>query len=279
MKIAFFGTPDFTVRFLDHLTDHGLTPHTIITGMDVPVGRKLQLTSPVPKIWADEHDITCYQPQKLDDDFIEKLAQENYDLFIVIAYGKILPEKLITLPTYGTINVHYSLLPKYRGATPVESAILNGDKTTGVCIQKMVYELDAGDVITSKEITIENTDTAHTLRDKMNTQALEMLLTSIELLKQKDTFFTSQDETQKTICKKIKKQDGLIALDDDPMMLDRKYRAYDGWPGIYFFDTKHGKTIRVKIEKAEYQKNTFIVERVIPEGKKSMTWQEYQNWN
>lgn len=279
MKIAFFGTPDFTVRFLDHLVDHGLTPHTIITGMDVPVGRKLQLTSPLPKTWADEHDVTCYQPQKLDDDFIEKLAQENYDLFIVIAYGKILPEKLITLPTYGTINVHYSLLPKYRGATPVESAILNGDKTTGVCIQKMVYELDAGDIITSKEITIEDTDTAHTLRDKMNTQALEMCLESIELLKQKDSIFTSQDETQKTICKKIKKQDGLITLDEDPATLDRKYRAYDGWPGIYFFDTKNDKTIRVKIERAHYQKNTFIVERVIPEGRKSMTWQEYQNWN
>lgn len=279
MKIAFFGTPDFTTLFLDTLKDHGLTPSCIVTGTDVPVGRKLVLTSPLPKKWADEHSITCYQPQKLDEAFIALMEKESYDLFIVVAYGKIMPEKLIHLPTYGTINVHYSLLPKYRGATPVESALLNGDSITGVSIQHMRYALDSGPIIASKEIEIHEDDTTQTLRTRLNTDAIPLIFESIEKLKnhQNNTFII-QDETQQTHCKKIKKQDGLVTLDEEGEILYRKYRAYYGWPGIYFFDTKNGKNIRVKIEKASYQNKRFIIESVIPEGKKSMSWSDYQNW-
>lgn len=279
MKIAFFGTPDFTVLFLNTLEQAGLSLECIVTGTDVPVGRKLVLTSPLPKQWADEHAVTCYQPEKLDEAFITRMEKESYDLFIVVAYGKIMPEKLIHLPTYGTINVHYSLLPKYRGATPVESALLHGDQTTGVSIQHMRYALDSGPIIASKEIEIHPDDTTLSLRERLNKESLPLLFESITKLQthQEETFII-QDETQQTHCKKIKKQDGLVTLDEQDEILYRKYRAYYGWPGIYFFDTKKDKTIRVKIEKASYKNKSFIIESVIPEGKKSMSWSDYQNW-
>lgn len=279
MKIAFFGTPAFTVEFLDYLKENNLTPSLVVTGMDVPIGRKQVLTSPEPKLWAEREHIPYVQPGKDLTELTSMLAAEDWDLFIVIAYGKILPEGLINLPKYGTINVHYSLLPKYRGASPVEHAILAGDTTTGVCIQHMVYELDAGMIIRQEEVTIQSTDTHITLRDRLNQVAKPLLLESIELLTSGKADFITQEETQKTITKKIKKTDGLVTLDEDPQVLWNKYRAYFGWPGLYFMAHKNSHDIRIKIVEAHYDDGTFIIDRVIPEGKNEMKYSDYQHWN
>lgn len=279
LKIAFFGTPDFVVDFLDVLSRAERTPSLIITGPDVPVGRKLTMTAPAPKNWADVHSVTCLQPEKIDADFITQLVQGNFDLFIVIAYGKILPEALITLPRLGTINVHYSLLPKYRGASPVESAILAGETETGVCIQQMVYELDAGDILTQKTVAIDPDEHHEALRTRLNDHAFPLLLQTIENLEYGRASRTPQNASLKTICKKIKKTDGLVTLDEPSDMLYRKYRAYFGWPGIFFFDTKQDKTLRVKITKAHMENGVFTIDTVIPEGKKEMSYHDYKNWN
>lgn len=270
MNIAFFGTPPFTVDFLDTLAAGGFTPSLVITNPDRPAGRGMVLTAPEPKVWAEKHNVAVLQPEKLDDAFFAELSKTQWDLFVVVAYGQIMPERVINLPKYGTINVHYSLLPKYRGATPVESAILNGDATTGIAIQQMRYKLDTGPLFIKSEIGIAPDDTTHTLRDKLNIEALRLLVPTITDIFDGSILPIEQDDTQATQCGKIKKEDGRISLSDDAIELDRKYRAYDGWPGLYFYSKEN---VRVKITKAHLEDGTFVIDEVIPENGKRMSYE------
>lgn len=271
-KIAFFGTPDFTVDFLNKLKESGFSPSLIITNPDRPYGRGMQISSPLPKKWAEENNIKFLQPEKLDDDFYDELTKEDWDLFVVIAYGKIIPERVINLPKNGTINVHYSLLPRYRGATPVESSILNGDQNTGVSIQQMVFKLDAGDVIAQKEIDILDTDTTPSLRDKLNQEALNLLPETIKNIFEGNISPISQNEELIIHSGKIKKEDGEISLDESDITNWRKYKAYYGSIGTFFFSEKDGKKIRNKIVKAKFENNKFIIEEIIPENGKRQSY-------
>jgi methionyl-tRNA formyltransferase len=271
MNIAFFGTPPFTVDFLQTLAAGGFTPSLVVTNPDRPAGRGMIMTAPEPKVWAEKHSITVLQPDKLDDAFFAELTKTEWDLFVVVAYGQIMPERVINLPKYGTINVHYSLLPKYRGATPVESAILNGDQTTGIAIQQMRYKLDTGPIFVKSEMDIAPDDTARTLRDKLNAEALRLLVPTITGIFSGSIIPIEQDDTQATHCGKIKKEDGLISLSDDPIELDRKYSAYDGWPGLYFYTKEN---VRVKITKAHFD-GTFVIDEVIPENGKRMRFEDW----
>jgi methionyl-tRNA formyltransferase len=266
MKIAFFGTPDFTVDFLSKLNETGFTPSLIVTNPDRPSGRGMNLKSPLPKIWANEHGIKVLQPEKIDQDFIDNLG--DWDLFIVVAYGKILPESLIHLPKHGTINVHYSLLPKYRGATPVESAILNGDTTTGIAIQKMQYKLDTGPIYVRSEIDIEPGDTTPNLREKLNAEALRLLVPTISSIFKSSVIPIEQSIEGVSNCTKIKKEDGQLSLSEKSKINDRKYRAYYGSIGTYFIrDNK-----RIKITKAHLDGDQFVIDEVIPENGKRVTY-------
>lgn len=280
MKIAFFGTPAFTTDFLDKLTEAGFAPNLIVTNPDRPSGRGMTLKPPLPKVWGESHSIKVLQPESLDENFLKELEKEGCDLFIVVAYGKILPEKLINLPRYGTINVHYSLLPKYRGATPVESAILNGDKTTGITIQQMRYKLDTGPIVMQKEVAIAGDDTTPTLRDKLNIEALSILPEVLKKIADGTIKLEEQSEEKASHCKKISKEDGLLDLNDDGIINYRKYRAYFGSIGTYFFlpaqtglDNK-----RIKITKAHLdgdlsaQTGHFIIDEVIPENGKRISY-------
>jgi methionyl-tRNA formyltransferase len=266
MKIAFFGTPDFTVDFLDKLNETGFVPSLIVTNPDRPSGRGMNFKSPLPKIWSDAHDIHVLQPEKIDQDFIDNLG--DWDLFVVIAYGKILPESLINLPKYGTINIHYSLLPKYRGATPVESAILHGDQVTGVVIQQMRYKLDSGPLLAQREVTITPDDTTPSLREKLNEQALNLLPEVLKRIETGSLKPIEQIESNATHCKKISKEDGLLNLSDNGITNDKKYRAYYGSIGTYFFaDNK-----RFKITKAHLEDEQFVIDEVIPENGKKLPY-------
>lgn len=273
LKFAFFGTPDVASKTLNILKSHGYIPSIIVTAPDRPVGRHFTMTPTPVKIWANENNIETLQPEKIDDIFIKNLKEKKYDLFIVVAYGKILPQSLIDVPKMGTLNIHYSLLPKYRGASPVEAAILNGDTETGVSIQKMVFKLDAGPIIAKEKVAIELTDTTPILREKLITIGGELL---VNILNQANSgegsaFATAkeQDESKSSHCGKTKKEDGLIdPLSDDPEIIWRKYRAYQPWPGLYFM--QNGK--RVKITAARFENGKFIIERAIPEGKKEVAW-------
>lgn len=175
-NIIFWGTPEICLPYLEVLEKENCNIVAVVTLPDRPVGRKQILTSPAPKVWAQERSIPVLQPEKLDQEFFETLKNFSPDISIVVAYGKIIPEKIINLPTYGTLNVHYSLLPRWRGATPVESAILAGDSETGVSIQKMVFELDAGDVIGEETIPLTNQDFAVSLKERLSVTGAQLLV-------------------------------------------------------------------------------------------------------
>lgn len=275
IRIAFFGTPELTIPILEELKVRSYTPVVIVTGMDKPIGRKMTITPPEPKIWGETNSVQVLQPEKLDSNFIEEFKKLNIDLSVVVAYGKIIPEELINIPRLGTINIHYSLLPKYRGATPVEAAILNGESETGVCIQHMRYKLDSGPIIEMEKVEIGSTDTAEELRGKLNTVGKKLLIESIEKLISGNANMTEQDESLATFCKKIKKEDGEIDLEDNEIINYNKWRAYNKWPRTYFFIEKNGQKTRVIITEAKIENNVFVIEKVIPEGKKEMAYSEF----
>jgi methionyl-tRNA formyltransferase len=275
LSIAFWGTPGLTITILDELETAGFTPSVIITGPDRPQGRGLVMTPPEPKLWAEKRNIPVLQPEKITPEFIEELRKQAIDLSVVVAYGKILPEAAITLPKHGTLNVHYSLLPRWRGATPVESAILAGDTETGVCIQHMVYTLDAGDIHNQERVTIGEHETAPALRQRLNILGAKLLVQTITAIENGSVSLTQQDESSVIKCGKITKEDGLIDPSGNPIENDRKFRAYYGWPGVYFFTEKDGKKIRIKVTDALLANGTWKILKVIPEGKKEIDYTQF----
>lgn len=270
-NFIFLGTPDVASQTLDILKSNGYLPSLIITSPDKPQGRKMILTPPPVKIWAEENNIPYLQPEKIDSSLIDKLSTLNLEIAIVVAYGKILPEEFIYLPKLGTINIHYSLLPKYRGASPVEAALLNGDTETGISIQQMEFKLDSGPILAEEKIEIGIDDTKETLRGKLIKIGGDLLCKILPDILSSKIEGKIQDESKATFCKKIKKEDGEINPNGDSKENWNKYRAYFGWPGVYFF--KDGK--RIKITKAKYENNSFIIERVIPEGKKEINYSDF----
>jgi methionyl-tRNA formyltransferase len=279
LNYIFLGTPDVASKTLGILKENGYLPSLIITSPDKPQGRKMIMTPPPVKAWAKENNVPYLQPEKIDQEFINKISEPEalpmashrqglWQLFIVVAYGKILPEDFIKLSKLGTINIHYSLLPKYRGASPVEAALLNGDEETGISIQQMEYKLDSGLILVEEKVKIDINDTKDTLKEKLIKIGGDLLCKILpEILNQKIEG-EIQNEENATFCKKIKKEYGEIDPNGNSMENWNKYRAYQGWPGVFFF--KDGK--RIKITKARYENDSFIIERVIPEGKKEINY-------
>lgn len=269
IKYIFFGTPDVAKDTLERLVAAGLRPAAVVTNPDAPKGRGQTLTPSPVKEYAGSLGISVLTPEKLDEVFVKEVGTFGADLAIVVAYGKILPELLINSFSKGVLNVHYSLLPRWRGASPVESALLNGDEKTGVTVQKMVKQLDAGDIVAATEIDILPEDTTATLRPHLIVLGAELLIDILPRYLNNEITPTPQDESRVTHAPKFSKADGEINLQDEPLLNWRKYRAFFVWPGTYFFED--GK--RIKITKASYQDGRFVIERVIPEGKKETDYQ------
>lgn len=263
---AFWGTPDVASETLAILIENGYIPKVVITNPDRPRGRGLHLLPSPVKVLAEKHNIPVLTPEKVDAEFTSLLSTYNLLLNIVVAYGKILPEEVINMPKFGTLNIHYSLLPKYRGASPLESALLNGESETGVSIQKMVYKMDAGDIVAEEKVPISIHIDKVYLREVLIHRGAKLLVEIIPSYIEGKIELKKQDESRATNCKKIKKEDGEIKLDGSSTENYNKYRAYAGWPGVYFF--KDGK--RIKITRARFEDNSFIIERIIPEGKKEI---------
>lgn len=268
-KIIFWGTPDLTITYLNKIEQADYEIIAVVTLPDRPVGRKQIITAPLPKIWANERNIPVLQPEKLDSEFAQKIKLLSPDISVVVAYGKIIPEEIISIPKHGTFNIHYSLLPRWRGSTPVESAILHNDSTTGVSIQKMIFKLDAGDVINEKEVQLQGNEYREDLRQNLSEIGSELLIQTIPDIVENSTTPKKQGESQVTYAKILKKEDGLITLQEDPQVLWQKWRALYPWPGLFFFD-EDGK--RIKITQARFENQKFIIEKVIPEGKKEIDW-------
>lgn len=282
-KIVFFGTPDFAVWTLDALLAHGVRPDLIVTAPDRPAGRGLVETAPKVKIWAEKQNIPVLQPTEVKSDTFRKEIESHIgrrpDLYIVSAYGKILPKALIEQPVHGTINVHPSLLPHFRGATPLESAILADVHDTGVTVMRIDEDLDHGPILAQEKIDLPLWPVdADTLGMKLATLGGTLIATILPELFDGSLREIPQDHTQATFTKKIKKEDGLIDLNADGYINFLKWHAYRGWPGIYFFVEKGGKNIRVSIKEATYENGVFTPTRLVPEGKKEMTLSEFESW-
>lgn len=264
IDFAFWGTPEVASHTLQQLIDAGFIPNIVITNPDRKAGRGLSITPSPVKILAEKYNIPVLQPEKITNEFINEISKYQILLNIVVAYGCILPEVIINMPKLGTLNIHYSLLPKYRGAAPLEGALLAGEKITGVTIQKMVYKLDAGDIIATKEIPIDESIDKESLRKILISEGAQLLINTIPDYIAGNIIPITQDESMATHIGKIKKEDGLININDDAITNYNKYRAYSGWPGIYFIDEN---SKRVKITKARLDASGFVIERIIPEGK------------
>lgn len=277
LNFVFFGTPDVASETLGILKDAGYVPSLIITSPDRPQGRKMLITPPPAKVWAMENNVPYIQPEKLTDgkrsdlfEFLRSDLEEPVDLFVVVAYGKIIPENILNIPKLGSINIHYSLLPKYRGASPVESAILNGDVETGITIQKMEYKMDTGPIVAMEKVTILPDEKTPELRKRLIKLGGELLVKTLpEFIGGKIKPIT-QNESEATHCTKIKKGDGLIDLSDDAEKNYNKWRAYATWPRTFFF--KNDK--RIIITDAILENNQFVIKKIIPEGGKEMDWKD-----
>lgn len=272
---AFFGTPYVARDTLAYLVEHGYTPSVVISSPDAPSGRGMELHPSDTKAWAQAHNIPVLTPAKLNADALKEIQSYECAYALVVAYGKILPEAALSLFPQGAINVHYSLLPKYRGASPVETALLQGDTVTGVTIQRMIYEMDAGDILAAREVAIHPTETTRELRPRLIQEGAALLIDILPAFENGTLPAVPQDHAEVTFAKKIAKEEGLLDLKGDAKMNWNKYRAYAESPGTFFFREKNGKQVRVKIKSAVFQNGTFTPERIIPEGKKEMEYTDF----
>lgn len=270
-NFAYFGTPGVASDTLATLIENGFVPAVVITSPDAPRGRGLVLTPCPTKTLALAHSIPVFTPEKLDEETIATVSAYGCAYAIVVAYGKIFPEDLIEAFPLGVLNVHYSLLPKYRGATPLETALLRGERETGVTIQKMVKEMDAGDIIMQESTPIAVNETARDLRPRLIAQGARMLVETLPKYVRGEITPVVQNASQATRAYKIKKEYGLLDLTASAEENWNKYRAYADSIGTYFFE--NGK--RMKITSAEFALGEFRVLRVIPEGKREISFADF----
>lgn len=257
MKIAFMGTPDLSDIVLKALIEAGHEIVCAVTQPDKPKGRKGELTPPPVKETALAHGIPVLQPAKCrTPEFLADLASYGPEVCVVAAYGKILPKDVLELPKYGCINVHTSLLPKYRGAAPIQWAVLNGEEKTGVTIMKMDEGIDTGDIILQKEILLQKDETAGTLFDKLAEEGGKLVVKALEQIENKTAVFTAQDHSRATYVGMIDKSFGHMDFSESAVVIERKIRGLDPWPTAYCsLDGKNLKLWKGRVlEAAEEQK-------------------------
>lgn len=287
-SFVFFGTPKLAVIVLEELAASGFLPSLIVTAPDAPSGRKLLLTPPAVKTWAEENDIPFLQPQKFDAEILAKIADLKPDFFVVAAYGKILRSTLLAIPTRGTLNVHPSLLPKYRGPSPILAPILAGDPETGVSIILLDDQIDHGPILTQIKIPLAGNQTGAELETQLAHIGGKLLAETIPSYLAGETIPKEQDHNLTSFTHKYQKTDAEINFADiqnqtndqiSNQKIYRKILAYTPRPGAYFFykknDEDSDQKIRVVIKEAEMQNGKLALKRVIPENRKEMDWQEF----
>ena len=244
MKIVFMGTPDFSVNALENIVKAGHDVVGVITQPDKPKGRggKMQYTPVKEK--ALELGLDVYQPQRVKEtEFIEKLKEMNPDAIVVIAFGQILPKAILDMPKYGCINVHASLLPKYRGAAPIQWSVIDGEKKTGVTTMYMNEGLDTGDIIDKVVVPIDKKETGGSLFDKLAIEGGKLILKTLIELENGTAVRTPQDDSKSNYAGMINKQLGKIDFNKSANEIERLIRGLNPWPSAY---TKmDGKTLKI----------------------------------
>ena len=249
MKIVYMGTPDFAVPPLAALVQNGYEVTAVVTQPDKPKGRGKTLMPTPVKEEAMKHDIPVYQPLKVrEPEFVETLKKLEPDMIIVAAFGQIIPKAILDMPRFGCVNVHASLLPKYRGAAPIQWAVLNGDQVTGVTTMRMDEGLDTGDMIMKQEVIVDEDETGGSLFDKLSEVGAKLCVKTMEAIENGTAVYTPQDDALATHTGKIQKEMGSIDWSKDAEVIERLVRGLNPWPSAYTrIDDKNLKIWRAKV--------------------------------
>jgi methionyl-tRNA formyltransferase len=276
IKIALFGTSLFSTLVFKELLDSGYEPSVIVTAPDRPKGRGLVPTAPPAALFARRNNIDVLQPEKLDADVTGELGNTDWDIFVVASYGRIIPSNVIGVPTRGSLNVHPSLLPKFRGASPIQTSILEDSKETGVTIIQMDEEMDHGPIVAQSSITPADWPIRADVLEKLLAHEGGKLLSDV-IPRWIDNKIDPEEQRHNgaTYTKKFSKKDGELDLAGNGYQNYLRYCALYGSIGTYFFTDKSGKNIRVKISDATYDEGRFLPLRVIPEGKKEIGYEVF----
>lgn len=270
LRIVFFGTPAFAAQILQTLLEQRQQIVAIVTQPDKPQGRNLKLTPPAVKQTAAllSPAIPILQPEKSSDpQFLQTLADCGGDLYIVAAFGQILPQKLLSLPPLGCINIHASLLPKYRGAAPIQRALMNGDPETGVSIQKMVYKLDAGDVIAEKKIALPGDMSYGELQQELCDLSKPLLLDVIRRYETSIPSGIAQDESQATFAPKIQPAETEVGWHSSARGLHNLVRSLSPKPGAWCWIYSGSGKKKLKILRSLLSDGTGFPGTIVPSGK------------
>ena len=244
MKVIFMGTPDFAAASLEALIDSRHEIQAVVTQPDKPKGRKGELTPSPVKVIAKREGIKVYQPLKVrDEEFVKTLRAYNPDVMVVVAFGQIIPLSILKMPKYGCVNIHGSLLPKYRGAAPIQWAVLDGEKETGITTILMDEGIDTGDILLKKTIKIDTDETSGSLFDKLMALGAETILETLDELEKGSLTPTKQGESPTAYAKMLTKAMGLIDFTKSAKELDCFVRGMNPWPSAYTLLS--GKTLKL----------------------------------
>lgn len=256
------GTPDFAVGTLEEIIRAGHEVVLAVTQPDKPKGRGKAMQFPPVKECALEHDIEVFQPKRIRDDAnVEYLKKYNADIIIVAAFGQILPKSILDMPRYGCVNVHASLLPKYRGAAPIQWAVINGDEITGVTTMRMDVGLDTGDMIAKREVRVAEDETGGSLFDKLADVGAKLCVETMDMLEKGTATFTPQNNEMSTHTSMITKELGNIDWKKPAVEIERLIRGLNPWPSAYtHLNNKTFKIWKAKVvtEDSDYQPGCII---------------------
>jgi methionyl-tRNA formyltransferase len=297
MKIIFMGTPDFAVPVLDALKEAGQDVSLVVTQPDRAKGRGREVAETPVKRCAGKWNIPVFQPVKVKTpEAVERLRQENCDLIVVAAFGQILSKDILELPVHGCVNVHASLLPKYRGAAPIQWAVINGEKESGVTIMQMDAGLDTGDILKQEAVTLDPKETGGSLYDKLSSIGGRLLVSMLPAIEAGTAVHTVQDASLSSYAKMLQHETGEIRWGNSAVSLERLIRGVNPWPGAFFHF--RGKYMKVwdadvsedrkangmpgtvqDVDRARIYVNTgdgvLALKEVQPEGRKRMPVQSF----
>lgn len=250
MRVIFMGTPDFSVGTLEALIAAGHDVCLAVTQPDKPKGRGKEMQFPPVKETAIKHGIPVYQPKKIrEPECVEELRKYNADVMVVVAFGQILPKTILEMTPYGCINVHASLLPKYRGAAPIQWSIIEGEAVTGVTTMQMDEGLDTGDMIMKEEVPIVEDETGESLHDKLAAAGAALCVETLKALEDKSAVFEKQGESPTAYAKMLTKEMGNIDWNQSAVQIERLVQGLNSWPSAY--TRWNGKVMKIWRAKAE----------------------------
>lgn len=299
IKVVYMGTPEFAVNALRRIHEEGYDIIGCFTQPDKQKGRSSKLIAPPVKVCAEEFGIPVFQPEKIrEEEYVEKLRSLNPDVIVVAAFGQILPESILNIPKYGCINIHASLLPKYRGAAPIEWAVIDGEKETGVTTMYMEKGLDTGDMIEKAVTEIGADETAEELRSRLADMGAELIISTLKNVISGNCSREKQDDSKSNYAVMLKKEMGKVDWNDPADKIERLIRGLQPWPVVYAtLNDKNLKIYAASVEGdrdgepgeiVEVTKKNFVVKcgsgslrikSVQPEGKKRMDSVAFLNGN